>query len=204
MKKLLTLLSLFLSPIAYCQDHNELWESKGPHVRIKRNSHDDSHVVFQRSPDDQKLVKTTKDKNGNIQVVATYYRNAKGFLTAGRIHDGQGALLYRVKYGYDKQSGLLLAEDMFDGRVKHYFPDGVLDKKGNRKEMPIRRIYYFYDASGSQSKAIALVPRKGKTAEELYGQQDENKFYTEEKFDPGISTRPDQNPFDLEKKGLKQ
>jgi len=200
MKKLLIAATAVALSLVYCHADEDLWESTGPHVRIKRNDHDGSHVVFRRNPDDKKLVKTTKDQNGNIKMTAIYYRNDKGFLTAGQIRDGLGNRLYRVRYGYDKNSGLLIAEDMFDARVKNYYPDHVRDTKGNRKEMPVRRIYYFYDAQGNQSKAISLVPRKGKTAEEVFSGSGDNKFYKEEPFDPNLSTRPDQNPFDQEKK----
>ncbi len=184
----LTLLSLLISP---GHGDEDLWESKGPHVRIKRNDQDGSHVVFKRTPDDAKLVKTTKDQNGTIKMTAIYYRNPKGFLTAGRIFDGTGKKLYRVKYGYDRKTGLLVAEDMFDARS----PFMKFDDSGKRKEFPVRRIYYFYDAQGNQSKAISLVARKGKTAEEVFGDKD----YVQEEFDEGNSTRPDQNPFDSEK-----
>ncbi|MDB4498720.1 hypothetical protein N9236_01790, partial [bacterium] len=146
--------SLFAAGSGFSDE--DLWESKGPHVRIKKNDQDGSYVVFERSPDDRRLVKTTKNENGEVKMKATYTRDTKGFLRYGQIHDGQGVLIYRVQYGYDNESGQLVAEQMFDARVKHFFP--TLDKNGQRKEMPIRRVYYFYDSEGNQSKAISLVP----------------------------------------------
>ncbi|MDA7882422.1 hypothetical protein N9A94_08980 [Akkermansiaceae bacterium] len=182
----------------------DLWESKGPHVRIKRSDQDGSYVVFERTPDDQKLIKTTRDVNDVIKMRALYYRNKKGFLTLGRIFDGQGNQLWRVRYGYDKTTGLLVAEDMFDERVKFHFPDKV-DAKGNLVEMPVRRIYYFYDADGNQSKAIALVPNKGAKAEDVFpGKKKKSEldhFQEDKGFDMKDSTRPDlNNPFEEEKK----
>lgn len=156
-------------------DTSDLWESKGPHVRIQRNNHDGSYVEFKRDPEDRKLIKTTRDQNGTVKMMATYFRNTKGFLTAGRVHDGHGTPLFRVRYGYSKENGLLIAEEMFDARAKRFFP-------GTRKEMPLRRIYYFYDAQGNQAKAISLVPHKGKMAQEIFKKEDYH--------------RPDQNPFD--------
>jgi len=108
MKKLLAAFTFLLVPFAYAEGDDDLWESTGPHVRIKRNDHDGTHVVFKRTPDDAKLVKTTKDNNGTIRMTAVYYRNEKGFLTAGRIFDGTGNKLYRVRYGYDKNTLLLM------------------------------------------------------------------------------------------------
>lgn len=180
MQKLTLLLfaALLIPNPAPAQANNDLWEATGPHVRIKRDNANGTYVEFKRDPEDRKLVKTTKDANGSVLMTSTYFRNDKGFLTAGRIHDGMGTALYRVRYGYSAKTGQLIAEEMFDAQTERYFP-------GTRQEMPLRRIYYFYDAQGNQSKAISLVPRKGKMAQEV--------------FDSKNSTRPDQNPFDQEK-----
>lgn len=176
---LLFFAALLVPTQAPAQAENDLWESTGPHVRIKRDSTNGTYVEFKRDPEDRKLVKTTKDANGTVLMTSTYFRNDSGFLTAGRIHDAMGTALYKVRYGYSAKTGQLIAEETFDAQTERYFP-------GTRKEMPLRRIYYFYDAQGNQSKAISLVPRAGKMAEEV--------------FDPKNSTRPDQNPFDAEKK----
>ncbi len=199
MKKILTLLALGLLAVPVHSKEDDLWEAKGPHVRIKRNNFDGSHVVFKRTPDDKKLVKTTKDKHDNVTMTAVYQRNDRGFLTAGRIYDGQGVALYRVRYGYNKNTGYLVAEDMFDSRIKFERP--LAD--GTMKEMPVRRIYYWYDEDGNQSKAISLVAKKGQLAKNVFPEkgQKEDEFYDEEKFDPSKSFRPDvDNPFEQEKK----
>ena len=144
----------------------DLWEAKGPHVRIKRNNEDGSYVEFKRDPEDRTLIKISRDANKRIVMTTTYYRNKKGFLTSARVRDGHGVLIFRVKYGYHKHTGQLIAEDMFDARVKRYFTK--LDQNGQRKESPVRRIYYFYDENGEQSKAISLVLKKGKHAAEHF------------------------------------
>ena len=191
MKKLITslLASIVLVPLGHAE--LELLENKGPHVRIMRNNFDGSLVEFSRTPDSRQLLKKTKDKDGNIMMTARYFRNPKGFLTAGEIYDGQGVLLYRVRYGYDKKTGYLRAEDMFNARVKFQRP-----VNGEMKEFPVRRIYYWYDDEGNESKAIALVPKKGKAAEEVFKKKNfkEDDLYQKEKFDPSKSFRP-QDPF---------
>ena len=179
--------ALLLPISSVAQD--ELLESKGPHVRIKRNPHDGSSVIFRRYPEDRKLVKTTKDANGATKMRAVYLRNDQGYLTAGRIYDGQGQFLFRVRYGYHKQTGQLRAEEMFDAQVKRFFAE--LDKNGQRKEMPVRRIYYFYDAQGNQSKAISLVPKKGQRADEVFQKVRHNRE---------LETRPD-SPFKEDQPG---
>ena len=191
---------LALGPVLGDED---LWESKGPHVRIKKNVQDGSTVVFERSPDDRSLVKTTKDQNGRIKMKARYRRGPKGFLRNGQIYDGQGTLIYRVQYGYHPETGQLLAEQMFDARVMNFYPPAIQDAHGNRKEMPIRRVYYFYDSDGNQSKAISLVPNPGKTAQEAFHNTKEPlKLYGHEKdFVPKKATNPLlNNPFEDEQK----
>lgn len=209
MKKLTRFIALALLAVPQLQADNDIWESKGPHVRIKKNDQDGSYVVFERSPDDRKLVKTMKNQNHKITMTATYSRNDLGFLTFGEIHDGQGAPIWRVRYGYDQKTQLLIAEDMYDARVKMYYPPNIRNDDGTLKEMPVRRVYYFYDAEGNQSKAIALVPKKGKTAEEVFDKhgisprdKEELKGFSEEEdFDPALSTNPDKdNPFVEERK----
>ena len=208
MKKLTTFLTIALITTPLLHADNDLWESKGPHVRIKRNDQDGSSVIFKRTPDDRKLVKTTKDQNGRIKMQATYVRNPRGFLTSGQIHDGQGALIYNVRYGYDEATGLLVAEEMYDARVRRYYPAEFRNEDGTLREMPIRRVYYFYDADGNQSKAISLVPNKGKTAEEVFdkkirdriGEAESKHFRTDEDFDPDESTSPLDSPFENKRK----
>ena len=213
MKKAISILLVPLALAAGLRADDDLWESKGPHVRIKRNDQDGSFVVFERSPDDRRLVKTTKNQNGQVKMRATYKRNEKGYLTFGQIHDGQGTLIYRVQYGYDKETGRLIAEQMFDARVKNYYPLWYTDPKtgerikvvdpdtGKRMEMPVRRVYYFYDAEGNQSRALSLVPMDGPNAEETFRRTGKtlSLYGEEEGFDSSKSTRGDLNPFDQEK-----
>jgi hypothetical protein len=214
MKKAISILTLPLLLGSILHAEEDLWESKGPHVRIKRNDQDGSYVVFERSPDDRRLVKTTKNENGQVKMRATYKRNEKGFLTFGQIHDGQGTLIYRVQYGYDK-TGKLIAEQMFDARVKNYYPLWYTDPETGKQikvvdpetkqriEMPVRRVYYFYDAEGNQSRALSLVPKDGKTAEETFRRTGKSlSLYGEESgFNSKSATNPLlDNPFEEEKK----
>lgn len=215
MKKAISILIAPLVVLGNLHADDDLWESKGPHVRIKRNDQDGSYVVFERSPDDRRLVKTTKNQNGQVKMRATYKRNEKGYLTFGQIHDGQGTLIYRVQYGYHRKTGKLIAEQMFDARVKNYYPLWYTDPEtgkrvkvvdpttGQRIEMPVRRVYYYYDAEGNQSKAISLVPMDGQKAEEAFRRtgKDLAMYGEEQGFDAKTqSTRPEDVFKDEEKK----
>ena len=90
--QLIAVLAISSPLLGQSNSDQDLWESKGPHVRIKRSDQDGSYVVFERTPDDQKLIKTTRDVNDVIKMRALYYRNKKGFLTLGRIFDQLGPL----------------------------------------------------------------------------------------------------------------
>lgn len=154
----------------------EKWESDGPNVRIMRHQ-DGSRTEFRRSPDDRTLTKKMTGTNGAIKMVTVYRLDKNGNPRGCQIFDGRGTLLYKVAYGYHKTTGQLVAEDMFDARTKILNPE-------SGKEMPVRRMYYTYDAQGNRSKAQAFVNIKGRMAEDVYGK--------------AKTTYPDENPFKAE------
>ena len=149
------------------------WTKKGPNVRVLHEN-DGSRTVFQQSPDALTLVKRNLNSTGTLRMLTVYRMNAYGDPLSCEISDGKGRLLFKVSYGYHKESRRLVAEDMFDAQVKRYVP-------GTTTIMPVRRIYYKYDAHGSRSKGIAFVLKQGQLAEEA--------------FSDDLSTYPRQNPF---------
>ncbi|MES2983274.1 MAG: hypothetical protein V4727_13255 [Verrucomicrobiota bacterium] len=82
--------------------------------------------------------------------------------TGCKIYDGDGNELYKFSYGYDKKTGRLAEERMFDSRVKRIDP-----KTGD--EMPVRRFLYSYDALGNRSAPIAITLIPGLDAEDVFG-----------------------------------
>jgi len=151
----------------------EKWTKKGPNVRILHEN-DGSRTVFRQSPDALTLVKTNVSTAGKTRLLTVYRMNAYGDPIHCVIKDARGKELFKVAYGYHKESRRLVAEDMFDAQMKRYFP-------GSDKEMPVRRIYYKYDAHGSRSKGVAFVLKAGKLAEDVFREDH--------------STYPHQNPF---------
>ena len=159
----------------------EKWEAIGPNVRIMRHQ-DGSRTEFRRSPDDRTLTKKTTGTSGAVNLVTVYRMDTNGNPRGCQIFDGKSNLLYKVRYGYHKVTGQLVAEDMFDARAK------ILDPRTG-KEMPVRRMYYTYDAQGNRSKAQAFVNIKGKLAKDVYKKSkttypDENPFRTEKTANP--------------------
>lgn len=148
------------------------WESPDMFTRIKR--HDDgSRTVFRRSANSKELTKINYSAAGKVNIKSIYKMGRHGNPRHCRIVRGNGTTLFKVRYGYDQNTGRLVAEDMFDARVKRIDP-----KSG--KEMPVRRIYYTYDAHGNQSKPMSFVFIKGKTAEEVFGHDKEHTTYPHE------------------------
>lgn len=133
----------------------------GPNVRVKR--HDDgSRTIFTRSPDNRVLTKKTFTANGALFLVTIYRMDAHGNPMNCKIYDGQKNEMFKSRYGYHKETGQLVEEQMFDSRVKRTDPN-------SGEEMPVRRFIYNYDALGNRSAPISITLTPGRTAEEVYG-----------------------------------
>lgn len=136
-------------------------EVDGPNVRVMR--HDDgSKTIFVRSPDNRTLTKRTRNVHGVLTMLTIYRMDNHGNPTGCKIFDGNGNELYKFSYGYDKKTGRLAEERMFDSRVKRIDP-----KTGD--EMPVRRFLYSYDALGNRSAPIAITLIPGVDAEDFFG-----------------------------------
>lgn len=133
----------------------------GPNVRVMR--HDDgSRTVFTRSPDNRTLTKKTFTANGALFLITIYRMDANANPMNCKIYDGQKNEMFKSRYGYHRDTGQLVEEQMFDSRVKRTDPN-------TGEEMPVRRFIYTYDALGNRSAPIAITLTPGKTAEEVYG-----------------------------------
>lgn len=148
------------------QDHN---------VRIMRNQ-DGSFTEFKKSSDERVIERRnySAQNGGNgervLRMSIIYRKDVHGKMRSGRIHDGSGKILYRVVYGYHKETGKLVAENMFDARVKRteIITDPVTGKT-TEVEKPVRKLYHRYDAQGRRAKPIVICLPPGKTADELFG-----------------------------------
>ncbi|WP_411827605.1 hypothetical protein [Luteolibacter sp. AS25] len=133
----------------------------GPNVRVTK--HDDgSRTIFKRSPDNRTLTKKTFTANGVPFLLTVYRMDEHGNPMNCKIYDGQKNEMYKSRYGYRKQDGLLVEEQMFDSRVKRIDPN-------TGDEMPVRRFIYTYDALGNRSAPISITLTPGATAEDVYG-----------------------------------
>lgn len=156
---------------------NDSSHTKNHNVRIMRND-DGSFTEFRKSSDARVIERRNySDQNGGngertLRMSIIYRKDIHGKLRSGRIHDGSGKILYRVVYGYHKNTGLLVAENMFDARVKR--TKVVTDPKtGETKEIeyPVRRLFHRYDAQGRRAKPMVFCLPAGKRAEEMFGKE---------------------------------
>ena len=166
--------SYILAMPAHAADQG-LTHSKTHNVRMMRNE-DGSFTEFSKSSDERVITRKnysdSNKANGErvLRMSIIYRKDIFGKLRSGRIHDGTGKILYRVVYGYHKETGQLVAENMFDARVKR--TQVVTDPKtGQPKEveMPVRKLFHRYDAQGRRAKPIVFCLPAGKRAEELFG-----------------------------------
>jgi hypothetical protein len=133
----------------------------GPNVRVMRHE-DGSRTMFTRSPDNRTLTKKTYSAEGRLFLVTVYRMDANGNPRGCKILDGKNQELFKVSYGYHRETGLLVEERMFDSRAVRRDPV-------TQQEMPVRRFIYTYDAQGRRSAPTSITLTPGRTAEEVYG-----------------------------------
>lgn len=172
-------LTISMTLISLRADVSEITGIEAPqkNVRIMHNQ-DGTYTEFRQSPDERIIERRTYgDRPGGggdrvLRMLIIYRKDVYGKLRSGTVFDGAGNKLYRIVYGYHKRSGNLVAEDMFDARVKR--TKTITDpetKQPREHEYPVRYLRYRYDAQGRQMKPIVICTPEGKTAEELFGKE---------------------------------
>lgn len=150
-------------------------------ARITRNR-DGSTTEFKRDPGNTTLIKRTyveKENGEQVTRSRTVYRRDKfGNLRSGVVYDGRNQKLFRIVYGYHADTGRLIAENMYDARVKRTSP---IDPT---REEPVRATRYYYNAQGQRSAPITFTSQAGKTSEELMNWLDRNKPASDVDRDP--------------------
>ena len=156
--------------------------SKSGHLaRISKNR-DGSTTKFVRDPGNRTMKKLTYIETANGEKVVrsrTFYRrDVFGNLRSGEIYDGQKKKLFRVVYGYHVDTGRLIAEDMFDARVRRTYPNDP------SKEQPVRATRYHYNAQGERSAPTTFTSQPGRSSEDLMGWLNRNKPFSDVDRDP--------------------
>ena len=150
-------------------------------VRLSKNR-DGSFTQFKRDPGNTTLEKITFGKKANgekIVLSRTLYRRDKfGNLRSGHVIDGKKTKLFRIVYGYHRNTGRLIAENMYDARVKR-------TKPGNpNEEEPVRATRWHYDAQGKKSAPIVFTSQAGASSENLMKWLKSNKAGSDVENDP--------------------
>jgi hypothetical protein len=144
-------------------DGDEPEKAVGPNVRVIRHQ-DGSRSIFTREPDRRIIVKKSFSPQGALTLKVTYKMDEGGKPLGCKIVDGQNQELFTVLYGYSKTSGLLVAELMFDSRVKRVDPE-------SGKELPLQKVRYIYDSKGKRSQPIVSNFMPGHAFEEVFGEK---------------------------------
>lgn len=160
---MLLLMTLTFLPFTLIAQRKSTSESN--HLsRITRNR-DGSTTEFKRNPGNSKLEKRTYVEKANGEQVTrsrTIYRRDKfGNLRNGAIYDGLNTIIFRVVYGYHRDTGRLIAENMYDARVRR---TKAIDPK---TEEPVRATRYTYNAQGERSAPLTFISKAGRTSEEF-------------------------------------
>ncbi len=119
---------------------------------------DGSRTEFHKMGDPRTLIKKTRSKDGVLQSVTVYTLNAGGDQVSAQIYDAKETLLYNVIYGYDKKTGQMVEEQIWDARVERI-------SKDTGQKIPVRRFIYNYDAQGRQQRPVALTLIPGAVVE---------------------------------------
>jgi len=154
-------LVLMASPAMSATTSDDFNAVDGPNVRVTRHE-DGGRTLFTRTPDKRTLTKKTFSADGVLCMVTIYRMDDNGNPLGCKILDGQKSELFKVSYGYHKETGRLEEERMFDSRVKRI-------DKDTGKEMPVHRFIYTYDAQGKRSAPISITLTPGKNANEVFG-----------------------------------
>ncbi len=163
MKWLSLIVSTFFCLFSSAQVMSDIDPTKAmdtQYVRVMRNQ-DGSTAIFRRTPSNEVLEKRTFNASSVLTMLTVYRMDRRGNPLGCKIYDGLKQELFKARYGYDKDTGRLVEEQLFDARVRRLDPTG-------KYEMPVRRFIYTYDANGKQNKPISIVLRPGKTADEMY------------------------------------
>jgi hypothetical protein len=162
MIRLLFLILVFISA-GEAQIMNDIDPAKardGQFVRVTRNQ-DGSKTILRRTPNNEVIEKRTFSANGNLTMLTVYRMDKNGNPMNCQIYDGLKQQLFKARYGYDANTGLLVEEQLFDTRVKFKDPT-------TGEESPVRRFIYTYDANGKANMPMSIVLRPGKMANDVF------------------------------------
>ncbi len=131
----LLLLSIFsLSSLAIASDKDSTFARVVEHL-------DGSKSMFEKSADGQLVIQRKFSAGGLLQIVIEYKLNLNEQPLSCKVHDPKGNLIYRIRYGYDTNTGLLKEEQIID------YKNPIIHPKTG-ENVPAFRYKYSHDAFG--------------------------------------------------------
>jgi hypothetical protein len=119
-----------------------------PDVRTELKE-DGIRFLWIRSNDRVRLTQYVFTSNGSLLGKKVYRMDLNGKPLGCKIYDASNIEIFKVSFGYNRSSGLLVEEQFFDSRVKRLGPDQV-------KEVPVRRVIYSFQ-EGAEDPTLTLI-----------------------------------------------
>lgn len=112
---------------------------------------DGTHVLWIKSNHPEYVTQYLFAVNGSLTNLWVHRTNAQGKILGSKFCDSHGNEMFKIRYGYTKQDQVLVEEQIFDSRNKHF--------DANHQEKPVARLIHM-NPSGNEQKPICvkLVP----------------------------------------------
>jgi len=136
--KIISLVVLLFSTWALALDKDGTFARVVEHI-------DGSKSMFEKSADGQLVIQRKFNSGGLLEQVIEYKLNLDEQPLSCKVHAPDGKLIYRIRYGYDMNTGQLKEEQIID------YKNPIIHPKTG-ENVPAFRYKYTYDAFG---KAVA-------------------------------------------------
>ncbi len=118
-----------------------------------QTAEDGSRVVWFRTKDGQGITKYDLAADGSLPVPTDIRTDKHGNQLRAKVYDWKNELVYQACYGYNRHTGELAAELLFDKRAE-------ATREPGQREMPVRRVNYGTDATHGQTQTIEPLPAR--------------------------------------------
>lgn len=118
-----------------------------------QTAEDGSRVVWFRTKDGQGITKYDLAADGSLSFLTDIRTDKNGNPLRAKVYDWKNELVYQASYGYNRHTGALAAELLFDKR-----PEAAPAPAG--QELPVRRVNYGTDATHGQTQTIEPPPAR--------------------------------------------
>lgn len=109
---------------------------------------DGTHILWIRSNTGTIITRYHFTPDGNLSDQMIYHTDARGRIMWSKFYDGNKIEMFKIRYGYSVADQLLVEEQIFDSRTKHF--------DSNNKELPVLRVVHIKDQSTGKKSPIPI------------------------------------------------